>query len=84
MTFFANFAEVLSELCGQKLLTAKIAEKDREDREETFPRRMARSQFAMLAARFFRRQTKLVNGRKSTRELCFISHFPLANRPHAD
>jgi hypothetical protein len=29
---FANFAEVLCELCGQKLLTAKRAEKGREGR----------------------------------------------------
>ncbi len=32
MIFFANFAGVLRELCGQKLLTAKIAKKGREGR----------------------------------------------------
>jgi hypothetical protein len=34
MTFFANFADFLGELCGQKLFTAESAENDRGGREE--------------------------------------------------
>jgi hypothetical protein len=32
MIFFANFADFLGGLCGQKLLTAEGAKKDREGR----------------------------------------------------